>query len=123
MFNLTKVGEFRLKLYPKDFAKARAFYEEILGYPVIKEWNRADDDLGIMFDVGGKIIELLSPEDEYLPVQNVDLSLEVQDVHRLHETLLGKVDIVRDLGHNDWGDTSFTIVDPDGLEITFFTKD
>jgi hypothetical protein len=28
-----------------------------------------------------------------------------------------------ELRHNSWGDNSFRIADPEGFEITFFTKD
>lgn len=119
----TKVSEFRLKLYPNDFHSVRNFYENTLGYTVIKEWNKGEDDLGVMFDTGTAILELLSPANEYLPIQGVGLSLEVIDVKALREELDGKVTITRDIRHTNWGDTAFTVSDPEGFKITFFTRD
>ncbi len=117
----SKVKEFRLKLYPKNFYKVRAFYEDILGYPVIDEWDGVDK--GVKFDTGGATLELLTPEGDYLPVQGASVSWEVKDVMKLWEKIKDKVDIEFEPRHNSWGDTSFRITDPEGFKITFFTKD
>lgn len=116
------VGECRLKLYPNDFEKVRKFYEHVLHYPVLKEWDRGDDDKGVMFDTGGGTLELLSPEDGYKQIQGVGVSWEVRDVGELWARLKDASDVVFGLRHNDWGDSSFRIRDPEGFEITFFTK-
>lgn len=123
MIHLTRVIEFRLKLYPKDFDTVRNFYENLLTYPVTKEWNRGNEDKGVMFDTGGAIIELLTPEADYTPIQGMDLSLGVADVATLWEHLREQVPVIFPLRHNAWGDSSFCISDPEGLKITFFTKD
>lgn len=119
---LTKVSQFRLKLYPKDFQKLRNFYEQTLQFPVIHEWNEGTDDLGVMFDTGSAIIELLSP-DIYKPVVGCDISLEVENVQKLWENFKNTDYVVHALRHNEWGDTSFEIKDPEDFQITFFTKD
>lgn len=118
-----KVGEFRLKLYPKDFAKIRAFYEDKLGFPVFHEWDNGPNNKGVMFTVGDTTLELLSPADGYKPVQGADVSWEVADVAALWEELKDNTPIAHDLRHNSWGDTSFRIIDPEGFHISFFTKD
>jgi catechol 2,3-dioxygenase-like lactoylglutathione lyase family enzyme len=123
MHNDTKETEFRLKIYPKEFEKVREFYEKTLGYRVAKEWNRGEDDLGVMFDTGTAVIELLSPVDLGVPVSGVDVSLHVEDSKKLWERLKNEVEVVKELHHTDWGDTAFTISDPEGFEITYFTKD
>jgi uncharacterized glyoxalase superfamily protein PhnB len=116
------VNEFRLKLYPKDFALVRSFYEQRLQFPIINEWDRGDDDKGVMFDVGGTILELLSPEDGYKPITGCDLSLEVPDVAMLWEQMKSGSNILHPIRDNDWGDTSFRIADPEGFAISFFTR-
>ncbi|MBI3956340.1 hypothetical protein HY339_03720 [Candidatus Gottesmanbacteria bacterium] len=118
---LTKVGEFRLKLYPKDFELVRHFYETVLGFPVIDEWGAGEDEKGVMFDTGVATLELLSP-DQYQPVTGCSLSLEVSDVWELWKKFQNGTNIVFGLRDNSWGDTSFKITDPEGFEITFFTK-
>lgn len=121
MKDLTKVSEFRLKLYPKDFYKVRNFYKEELGYKIIHEWDR-DVSKGVMFDVGGTVLELLWPGSDEVPEYRADVSWEVPDVWKLYEAMRRKPYISRGLKDNAWGDTSFHIVDPEGFRITFFTK-
>lgn len=120
---LTRVREFRLKLCPKDFYKVRAFYEETLGYPVIEEWDRGENEKGVMFDTGCATLELLSPKQDFKPVQGTGISIEVQDVMELWKHLKDKVDVEFEPRHNAWSDTSLRIKDPEGFQITFFTKD
>ena len=120
---LTKVVEFRLKLYPNDFYKVRKFYEDTLRYPVIEDWDHGESEKGVMFDTGGATLELLSPKPNYKAVQGVSISIEVQNVVGLWEYIKDKAHIEFEPRHNSWGDTSFRIKDPEGFEITFFTKD
>lgn len=117
------VREFRVKLYPDNFDLVRSFYENVLGFTVTKSWDRGDRDKGIMFDVGGTTLELLSPESSYQRITGCDFSLEVDNVNHLWEQMKDSADIRHELRHNSWGDTSFRIADPEGFEITFFTKD
>ena len=103
----------------------RNFYESFLDYPVVHEWNRAKDDKGVMFNTGTAILELLSlsRENDYVPIQNAKISLEVHNVKDLWNKVKETASVVHDLCHNEWGDTSFAIRDPENFEITFFTKD
>lgn len=121
--NLTKVLEFRLILYPKDFYGVKKFYEEILEYPVKMDWDNGEHSRGVMFNTGGVTLELLSPKQGYVPPQGASVALEVQDVMALWEHIKDKVEIEFAPRHNEWGDTSFRIRDPEGFQITFFTKD
>ena len=117
-----QVTEFRLKLYPKDFALVRNFYEEHLQFPVVNEWDRGDKDKGVMFNIGGTILELLTPEDDYKPITGCDLSLEVPDVAELWEQMKNGDNILHPIRDNSWGDTSLRIADPEGYAISFFTR-
>jgi catechol 2,3-dioxygenase-like lactoylglutathione lyase family enzyme len=116
------VTAFRLKLYPRDYIAVRTFYEQILGFPIVGEWDRGEHDRGAMFGVGPAVLELLAPEKEYQPVTGADISLEVSNVQALWEQLQDQAEVVFALRDNDWGDSSFCIKDPEGFEITFFTK-
>ncbi len=119
---LTKISECRVKLYPEKYDASYNFYKNTLSFPIVKEWNQDPEDKGAMFDTGTAIIELLyegSPE----KIRGCDLSLEVKDVRKLFEKIKNEVKIVFSLRHNDWGDTSFCVTDPNGFELTFFTKD
>ncbi len=116
------ITEFRLKLYPQDFTRVRAFYEQTLGFEVAGEWDRGESDRGVMFRVGPAVLELLSLENGYEPVQGTDLSLEVPDVQNLWNDLQSKAEVVFELRDNPWGDSSFCIADPEGFRLTFFSK-
>ena len=119
---MTDIAEFRLKLYPKDFQTVQAFYEQTLGLPLLNEWDRGEHDKGVMFKVGTAVLELLTPEEAYRPITGVGLSLEVSDVHTLWQELQAKAPVIFTIRDNPWGDTSFCIADPEGFEVTFFTK-
>lgn len=117
-----QVKEFRLKLYPKNFALVRDFYEHKLGFAVTEEWNNGVGHQGVMFQVGNTTLELLSPEDGYQPVVGADVSWEVDDVWSLWVELKDNTTVIHKLRDNAWGDTSFRIADPEGFNISFFTK-
>lgn len=118
------VKEFRLKLYPKDFVLIRDFYENRLQFRIVHEWDRGEASKGVMFDVGGTTLELLYPADYgYKKISGADISLEVPSVEELWEQMKDSYDILHPLRHNEWGDTSFRIADPEGFPITFFTPD
>jgi len=117
-----RITEFRLKLYVKDMASNRHFYEDIIGFKIVNSWDNGPDDQGIMFDTGSGIIELIFAGNRHVPIQGCDVSLEVDDVHSLWEQLRIVGRIVHPLRDNAWGDTSFCLTDPEGFEVTFFTK-
>jgi predicted enzyme related to lactoylglutathione lyase len=118
---LTSVCELRVKLYVPDFNRRRAFYSEVIGWPVATEWNRGPEQRGVMFDTGCGILELLHQQHAEPPSTSCDVSLMVPDVWRLWEDLRSNVAIVFPLRDNPWGDSSFCISDPGGFRLTFFS--
>jgi len=118
-----KITEFRLKLYPKDFYEQRTFYKDVLGFGILHEWDR-EDSKGVMFNIGGTVLEFMWPVEEGLEDISTGsgLSLAVKDTHSLYSELKGKVTLSHELRVNPWGDTSFGIIDPSGYRISFFTK-
>lgn len=124
MYPLTKVTQFRFKMYPKDFYKVKEFYGNVLGYPIVDSWDSVDDK-GVMFNVGTAIIEIMTPRDKFIPpIQGVGLALMVEDVWSLYEKIKNHPNIIKPLRSHpsSWGDISFRIADPEGFQITFFTQ-
>jgi len=120
--NPVTIKEFRLALYPKDFESSRNFYEKHLQFPVVHSWDEGDDNKGVMFNVGGTTLELMSPEKNKHKVSSpTHLSLAVPDVHELWEQMKGGDNIIHPIRNNSWGDTSFAINDPEGHRLTFFS--
>lgn len=120
LYPLTRTTQFRLKLYPKDFYTVKNFYENVLGYPIVDSWD-GEDSKGVMFNTGEAILELLTPKDEYKPLQGSDIALKVENVWILWEKLKDHPNIVKPLATYSWGDTGFKIADPEGFRISFFT--
>jgi catechol 2,3-dioxygenase-like lactoylglutathione lyase family enzyme len=115
--------QFRLRLYPGDFDASRTFYADVLGYPVVEEWNDGPASHGAMFETGAGIIELLCSTRIIGPARGAGVSLEVADVAALWERLGTSAPVAYPLRHNAWGDTSFGLHDPDGFEVVFFARD
>lgn len=114
------VTEFRLKLYPKNFSKMRDFYENKLGFDVLSEWNRGSK--GVMFKVNKTVFELIEDSSKCGVFKGSGISLEVKNVRELWKYFKTYDKINHKLRRNSWGDFSFSILDPEGFEITFFTK-
>jgi hypothetical protein len=119
--SLTRVSELRVKLYVSDYLERRAFYGEIIGWPVVSEWNRGPGKRGVMFNTGSAILELLEHLDAMPQPGGCDVSLMVSDVWSLWEILKGKATVVFPLRKNAWGDSSFCVADPGSFRLTFFT--
>src|SRR5258708_8454486 len=104
--------EMRVKLYVKDFALVEHFYKDLLHLSSVHSWDRGATDRGAMFDTGSGIIELLTANAAYLPVQGCDVSLRVDDVWSLWGELRNQTKVIHALRNNAWGDTSFCVSDP-----------
>lgn len=115
------ITEFRLKLYPRDFATVKSFYRDTLLFPILLEWDDGDNNKGVMFNTGVGIIELLDTE-SHVPVAGCNVSLAVENVQQLWQKFKDVSYIIHPLRDNSWGDSSFAIHDPEGFQITFFTK-
>ena len=75
-----------------------------------------------MFKVGTTILELVENRSESHPFRSTGISLEVSDVWKLWEELKNCEKINYKLRENSWGDVSFSISDPEGFKVSFFTK-
>ena len=119
-------NEVRLHMYVSDMKEMVRFYNQILEFPVVRYWRYSDGD-GTQIDLGGNLIELFSKgKRNYYSKQysnNVSLSVKVRDVCKLYEKLSKKNITLGELVKNEWGDSSFHIVDPEGNRIAFFSPD
>jgi catechol 2,3-dioxygenase-like lactoylglutathione lyase family enzyme len=116
---MIKSSELRLMLYPKNFETTSKFYQNILGFPVLYKWNK-NNSKGIMFNTGSAVLEFLYPIKKK-PTTGMRISLKVSNVKILWKKLKNKTEVVFPIRDNEWGDTSFSISDPDGNELIFFT--
>tara|TARA_B100001173_G_C15764764_1_gene452539 strand:- start:122 stop:652 length:531 start_codon:yes stop_codon:yes gene_type:complete len=116
--------EARLHIYVSDMKEMVRFYNKILEFPVVRYWRSAGGD-GTMLDIGGNIIELFSKNKKNYGNKNfygnISMSVRVRDVHKLYEKFSKKNITIGKLVDNDWGDSSFEVLDPEGNRIAFFS--
>ena len=115
--------EVRLHIFASDIKEMTRFYNKILEFPVVRTWQDSIES-GVLLNIGGNIIELFSKtgnKDNKKFFGNCSFSLRVKDVSKLHDKFSRKNITIGSLENNSWGDTSFTVSDIEGNQITFFT--
>jgi catechol 2,3-dioxygenase-like lactoylglutathione lyase family enzyme len=114
--------EMRVVRHTDRFDEACAFYADVLGWPLTRQWD--DHGRGRIFGYGdvGRV-ELLesTPGTPAEPASGVFVSVEVDDVAELRETISASgLATASSLTDHAWGHRSFGLVDPAGLRLVFF---
>lgn len=106
----------RLLLHPRDHAVSRAFYEDVLGLGVFREFG-TDEHPGIVFFVGSGLLELSGHGTE-TPSPATRLLLQVRDLDAEFARLQAAgVPVLERPERKPWGLLEATLTDPDGLQI------
>jgi len=113
--------------HTRNYEAMLRFYGDTLNMKAVEAWNEPGNR-GTLFSpgekVGSAVIEVIELGEEAVPgvkPVNVVLSIEVDDVDKWHEQLLGAgVAVARELEDAPWGHRSFGIDDPDGFRIWFY---
>ena len=118
--------EARIHVYVKDMHSMVRFYNKILEFPVVRYWRYAEGD-GTIINLGGNSLELFSKGKRNYYHKDfsgcASFSVRVRDVYKLHDKLSRKNIVIEDIVKNEWGDSSFSLRDPEGNRICFFTPD
>jgi catechol 2,3-dioxygenase-like lactoylglutathione lyase family enzyme len=116
--------ELRVVRRTDHFDEACRFYDEVLEWPVTKQWPaEGDNPRGRIFGVGPSArLELLEVAlGAADPVRGVELSVEVDDATAAAQTIeaagLVLAMAVRDTA---WGHRACSIIDPTGMRLTLF---
>lgn len=116
--------EVRVHIYVKDMKEMVRFYNQILEFPVVRYWRYSDGN-GTQINLGGNLIELFSKHrHNYYDKSfngNVSLSVKVKNVYSFYDKMKKKNIQIGELVENPWGDASFSITDPEGNRIAFFS--
>lgn len=111
-----------------DFAASRAFYTDVLGFPVVEEWQEPRGR-GLIASAGGALLEvyaMTAADPRFDPrfrqpvaSDKVDLQLETDSVDAWAERLAGRWPFE---GPEDlpWGQRWIKLRDPDGLLIAIY---
>ena len=114
--------ELRIVRLTDRFDASCRFWGEVLGWPVTRQWP-ADDDQGRgrVFGFGETARVELIEVDTAVPVTGVRLGIEVQDVAAIHDRIIAAGHSPsHGLADQSWGHRNFSVVDPSGIELTFF---
>ncbi|WP_058189293.1 VOC family protein [Terracidiphilus gabretensis] len=110
-----------IALATDSFNDVAFFYGELLGFPVVAEWDRPNGR-GRRYDLGGLTLEILDNSRErqrldlYNPGERTHIVVEVDDL----EALRRRLQLVTPNPQNvSWGARLFQLRDPDGIPVTF----
>jgi predicted enzyme related to lactoylglutathione lyase len=105
----------RVLLRPSDPARSRAFYRDVLGLAVYRQFGPPDEP-GLVFFLGSGFLEVSGRSTD--PAQGMGLWLQVRDIAAEHARLAaGGASIVREPREEPWGLVEMELTDPDGVRI------
>ena len=105
----------RILLRPVDPARSQAFYRDVLGLAVYREFGPPEQP-GVVFFVGNGLLEVSGPGDE--PPRGVALWVQVRDVATEVQRLCDAgTTVLRGPRTEPWGLVEAWIADPEGVRI------
>jgi len=108
-------------LVTNQFDEVAGFYGELLGFPIVEQWDRANAR-GRRFDTGGMRLEIIDNEREKHPrelgetADKVHIVVEVDNIDEARKNVKLDAPPIED---TSWGSRLFLVHDPDGVPITF----
>lgn len=106
----------RILLRPSDLSASQAFYRDVLGLAVAREFGPPEHP-GIVFFLGGALLEVsgAGPAEDRA---GMELWMQVRDVRAEHQRLRAAgVTVLREPRTEPWGLIEMWIADPDGVRI------
>jgi len=103
------------------FEEVTSFYGELLGFPVVEQWDRPNGR-GRRFDIGGMRLEILDNDRERNPLtlgepaDRFHVVVEVEDIEDARNQIEIEAPPTQAVS---WGARLFQIRDPDGIPITY----
>jgi catechol 2,3-dioxygenase-like lactoylglutathione lyase family enzyme len=105
----------RILLRPSDPARSRAFYRDVLGLAVYREFGPRNDP-GLVFFLGNGLLEVSGRGDG--PPRGLALWLQVRDAAVEVERLrVAGVPVLQEARTEPWGLVEAWLADPDGVRI------
>lgn len=105
----------RAILRPADPDAALAFYRDVLGLAIYREFPG-----GTVFFLGSGLLEVSGKTDDASSASGLQLWLQVRDLDATHHALAAAgVEILREPRREPWGLDEMWVADPDGTRIVF----
>ena len=103
----------RVLVRPTDLARSTAFYRDVLGLAVFREFPG-----GTVFFLGGGYLEVSGRADPGTVDERVRLWVQVRDVAAANQELLSRgAAVLREPRREPWGLEEMWVADPDGIRI------
>lgn len=113
--------EFRFYYFTPAYDETVAFYRDVLRFSVYRSWDRGSADRGTIFvsPNGRGLIEIEAGA--RLPAIDGGFYIEVPDVDEWHQRVHeAGAAITRSVSDTEYGHRNFKVIDPSGIEVTFF---
>ncbi|GAA1767359.1 MULTISPECIES: VOC family protein [Streptomonospora] len=108
----------RVLIHPTDLERSRAFYRDVVGLAIYREFATGGGEYGTVFFLGGGFLELSGGSERAPAPGAVQLWLQVPDVARARGELAARgAAIVREPRREPWGLVEMWLEDPDGLAV------
>jgi catechol 2,3-dioxygenase-like lactoylglutathione lyase family enzyme len=104
----------RVLLRPTDPERSRAFYGDVLGLAVYREFGPPEQP-GVVYFLGNALLEVSGQSDE--PPRGMALWVQVRDVAAEHARLVAAGVQLTPPRLEPWGLVEMWIQDPDGVRI------
>lgn len=120
--------DFRFVYFTPVYDETVAFLRDALELPVAETWDRPGDHRGTVFSAGPGLIEVLENAElrrgaSHTATGGPFAAIEVEDVDALHARMAGNgVATHYPLADKPWGHRGFSVLDPNGVEIAFFSR-
>ena len=120
--------EFRFVYFTPRYDDTVAFMRDALELAIVESWDRAGDHRGTVFAVASGLLEVLENEalqrgPSHTASGGPFAAIEVDDVDALHARLAANgVPTHYPLEDKPWGHRGFSVLDPNGVEIAFFSR-
>lgn len=115
-------------LYISDLKKSVRFYTYTLGLKLGMFYPDEENATYASVFIGDSKLMLVLARDQNkkfypkgLGGSGFQLFIQVDNVDKVYQKLKGKVDIVDEIETKSWGDREFTLRDPDGYLLSFYT--
>ena len=119
--------DFRFVYFTPVYDETVAFLRDAIELPVTEAWDRPGDHRGTVFAAGSGVIEVLENEElsrgpSHTANGGPFAAIEVADVDALHARIGAKsIPVHYPLADKPWGHRGFSVLDPNGVEIAFFS--
>lgn len=109
--------EHRICNHTTHIQKIYDFYQNERGLEIYKDWDRSEDDKGVIFSLGDILVEYIFYKNAQKPMW-VYLCIEDKDVEVFYSkcTIKNKTELI----HTPWNHIQFSVFDPEWFEIKFF---